>query len=152
MLHYLWLVHVMKNMYCWLLQMHVHIKRHLMKEMPETDDAVSQWCKDLFVAKVHTMLSFSVVFTWYHNYAKLKCSFMEIRGQLAIWTLTSKSRTNLPGYELNFSSVFLWLSACLLLAYQDALLDKHIAEDTFSDQELQDTGRPIKSLLVRYTF
>ncbi|XP_041028549.1 1-acyl-sn-glycerol-3-phosphate acyltransferase 2 [Juglans microcarpa x Juglans regia] len=61
--------------------MHVHIKRHLMKDMPETDDAVSQWCKDLFVAK-------------------------------------------------------------------DALLDKHIAEDTFSDQELQDTGRPIKSLLV----
>ncbi|KAF5473307.1 hypothetical protein F2P56_009928 [Juglans regia] len=61
--------------------MHVHIKRHLMKDMPETDDDVSQWCKDLFVAK-------------------------------------------------------------------DALLDKHIAEDTFSDQELQDTGRPIKSLLV----
>ncbi|KAK3446760.1 hypothetical protein EUGRSUZ_A02397 [Eucalyptus grandis] len=30
----------------------------------------------------------------------------------------------------------------------DALLDKHIAEDTFSDRELQDTGRPIKSLLV----
>lgn len=61
--------------------MHVHIKRHLMKDLPETDDAVAQWCKDIFVAK-------------------------------------------------------------------DALLDKHVAEDTFSDQELQDTGRPIKSLLV----
>ncbi|KAK7336589.1 hypothetical protein VNO77_17135 [Canavalia gladiata] len=60
---------------------HVRIKRHLMKELPETDDAVAQWCRDIFVAK-------------------------------------------------------------------DALLDKHIAEDTFSDQELQDTGRPIKSLLV----
>ncbi|XP_020212123.1 1-acyl-sn-glycerol-3-phosphate acyltransferase 2 isoform X1 [Cajanus cajan] len=60
---------------------HVHIKRHLMKELPETDEAVAQWCRDIFVAK-------------------------------------------------------------------DALLDKHIAEDTFSDQELQDTGRPIKSLLV----
>ncbi|KAJ6921918.1 1-acyl-sn-glycerol-3-phosphate acyltransferase 2 [Populus alba x Populus x berolinensis] len=60
---------------------HVHIKRHLMKELPETEDGVAQWCKDIFVAK-------------------------------------------------------------------DALLDKHIAEDTFSDQELQDLGRPKKSLVV----
>ncbi|KAK4272549.1 hypothetical protein QN277_021090 [Acacia crassicarpa] len=60
---------------------HVHIKRHLMKELPETDEAVAQWCRDVFIAK-------------------------------------------------------------------DALLDKHKAEDTFSDQPLQDTGRPIKSLLV----
>nr|KJB36056.1 hypothetical protein B456_006G138600 [Gossypium raimondii] len=61
---------------------HVHVKRRLMKELPETDEAVAQWCKDLFVEK-------------------------------------------------------------------DKLLDKHIAEDTFSDQPLQDIGRPIKSLLVR---
>ncbi|XP_024026959.1 1-acyl-sn-glycerol-3-phosphate acyltransferase 2 [Morus notabilis] len=60
---------------------HVHLKRHLMKDLPEGDDAVAQWCRDTFTAK-------------------------------------------------------------------DALLDKHIAEDTFGDQELQDTGRPIKSLLV----
>ncbi|XP_022744048.1 1-acyl-sn-glycerol-3-phosphate acyltransferase 2-like isoform X1 [Durio zibethinus] len=60
---------------------HVHIKRHLMKELPDTDEAVAQWCKDIFVEK-------------------------------------------------------------------DKLLDKHIAEDTFSDQPLQDVGRPIKSLLV----
>ncbi|KAM1096729.1 hypothetical protein TB2_013946 [Malus domestica] len=60
---------------------HVHIKRHLMKELPETDDAVAQWCKDIFVAK-------------------------------------------------------------------DAFLDKHTAEQTFGDQELQTTGRPLKSLLV----
>ncbi|RZC25562.1 1-acyl-sn-glycerol-3-phosphate acyltransferase 2 isoform C [Glycine soja] len=60
---------------------HVHIKRHAMKDLPEEDEAVAQWCRDVFVAK-------------------------------------------------------------------DALLDKHIAEDTFSDQELQDTGRPIKSLVV----
>lgn len=60
---------------------HVHIKRRLMKELPETEEAVAQWCRDMFVAK-------------------------------------------------------------------DALLDKYIAEDTFSDQELQVTGRPIKSLLV----
>ncbi|KAI5392707.1 1-acyl-sn-glycerol-3-phosphate acyltransferase 2 [Lathyrus oleraceus] len=59
----------------------VHIKRHLMKELPETDEAVAQWCKDIFVAK-------------------------------------------------------------------DALLDKHIADDTFSDLELQDTRRPIKPLAV----
>ncbi|XP_057506893.1 1-acyl-sn-glycerol-3-phosphate acyltransferase 2 [Actinidia eriantha] len=30
---------------------HVHLKRHLMKELPETDDDVAQWCKDVFVAK-----------------------------------------------------------------------------------------------------
>lgn len=35
-----------------LMQVHVHIKRHLMKELPEDEDAVAQWCKDLFVAKV----------------------------------------------------------------------------------------------------
>nr|AXM43882.1 lysophosphatidic acid acyltransferase 2 [Litchi chinensis] len=60
---------------------HVHIKRCLMKDLPETDDAVAQWCRDMFVAK-------------------------------------------------------------------DELLDKHNVEDTFSDGELQDTGRPVKSLLV----
>ncbi|XP_059668450.1 1-acyl-sn-glycerol-3-phosphate acyltransferase 2-like isoform X1 [Cornus florida] len=60
---------------------HVHLKRHLMKDLPETDDTVAQWCRDVFLAK-------------------------------------------------------------------DKLLDKHIAEDTFSNQELQDTGRPVKSFLV----
>ncbi|XP_051152570.1 1-acyl-sn-glycerol-3-phosphate acyltransferase 2-like [Andrographis paniculata] len=30
---------------------HVHLKRHLMEELPESDDAVAQWCKDVFVAK-----------------------------------------------------------------------------------------------------
>lgn len=30
---------------------HVHLKRHLMKDLPETDDDVAQWCKDIFVAK-----------------------------------------------------------------------------------------------------
>ncbi|KAG5252859.1 1-acyl-sn-glycerol-3-phosphate acyltransferase [Salix suchowensis] len=60
---------------------HIHIKRHLMKELPETDDGIAQWCKDVFVAK-------------------------------------------------------------------DALLDKHMAEDTFSAQELQDLGRPKTSLVV----
>nr|ACV73676.1 lysophosphatidic acid acyltransferase 2 [Tropaeolum majus] len=60
---------------------HVHLKRHLMKELPETDNDVAQWCKDIFVAK-------------------------------------------------------------------DNLLDKHKTESTFGDQDLQDIGRPLKSLLV----
>ncbi|XP_009387255.1 1-acyl-sn-glycerol-3-phosphate acyltransferase PLS1 [Musa acuminata AAA Group] len=30
---------------------HVHIKRHEMTDLPETDEGVSQWCKDIFVAK-----------------------------------------------------------------------------------------------------
>ncbi|XP_022982986.1 1-acyl-sn-glycerol-3-phosphate acyltransferase 2-like [Cucurbita maxima] len=59
----------------------VHIKRHSMKELPETEDAIAQWCRDMFVAK-------------------------------------------------------------------DALMDKHVAEDAFNNEELQDLGRPIKSLLV----
>jgi lysophosphatidic acid acyltransferase/lysophosphatidylinositol acyltransferase len=60
--------------------LHVHLKRHIMVELPESEEAVSQWCKDIFVAK-------------------------------------------------------------------DTLLDKHIAEDTFGDQE-HSLGRPIKSLVV----
>ncbi|XP_068636792.1 1-acyl-sn-glycerol-3-phosphate acyltransferase PLS1-like [Aristolochia californica] len=30
---------------------HVHLKRHLMKKLPQTDDEVAQWCRDVFVAK-----------------------------------------------------------------------------------------------------
>ncbi|CAH9100607.1 unnamed protein product [Cuscuta europaea] len=30
---------------------HVHLQRHLMKDLPENDEAVAQWCKDVFVAK-----------------------------------------------------------------------------------------------------
>ncbi|GMH18721.1 hypothetical protein Nepgr_020562 [Nepenthes gracilis] len=62
-------------------EIHVHIKRYSMKDLPESDDEVAQWCRDIFVAK-------------------------------------------------------------------DALLDKHKANDTFGDQYIQDTGRPLKSLLV----
>ncbi|KAK4798933.1 hypothetical protein SAY86_024298 [Trapa natans] len=60
---------------------HVHLKRHAMKDLPGTDDDVAQWCRDIFVEK-------------------------------------------------------------------DALLDKHKAEDTFTGHELQNTERPLKSLLV----
>ncbi|KAL6522443.1 1-acyl-sn-glycerol-3-phosphate acyltransferase 2 [Orobanche minor] len=59
---------------------HVHLNRHLMKDLPESEEAVAQWCKDAFVAK-------------------------------------------------------------------DKLLDKHNADNSFGD-ELQNTGRPVKSLLV----
>lgn len=64
---------------------HMHIKRHLMKDLPEADEAVAQWCRDVFVAK-------------------------------------------------------------------DALLDKHIVDEKFSDHEPRDLGRPIKSLLVVITW
>ncbi|KAL6505370.1 1-acyl-sn-glycerol-3-phosphate acyltransferase 2 [Orobanche gracilis] len=30
---------------------HVHIERHLMQELPETNSGIAQWCKDVFVAK-----------------------------------------------------------------------------------------------------
>ncbi|XP_074308436.1 1-acyl-sn-glycerol-3-phosphate acyltransferase 2 [Silene latifolia] len=30
---------------------HVHITRHKLKDLPETDEAVAQWCRDAFVAK-----------------------------------------------------------------------------------------------------
>ncbi|KAL0805665.1 hypothetical protein Bca101_098156 [Brassica carinata] len=60
---------------------HVHIKCHSMKDLPESDDAIAQWCRDQFVAK-------------------------------------------------------------------DALLDKHIAADTFPGQKEHNIGRPIKSLAV----
>lgn len=49
---------------------------------------------------------------------------------------------------------FTWISyeklSCLVhfLYDQDALLDKHKADDTFGDQFLQDSGRPLKSLVV----
>ncbi|WZY87691.1 hypothetical protein YC2023_044426 [Brassica napus] len=60
---------------------HVHIKCHSMKDLPESDEAIAQWCINQFVAK-------------------------------------------------------------------DALLDKHIAADTFPGQQEQNIGRPIKSLAV----
>ncbi|KAK3004897.1 hypothetical protein RJ639_018719, partial [Escallonia herrerae] len=30
---------------------HVHIKRHLMEELPETESGIAQWCRDVFVEK-----------------------------------------------------------------------------------------------------
>ncbi|CAI9287819.1 unnamed protein product [Lactuca saligna] len=60
---------------------HVKVKRHSMKDLPESDEAVAQWCKDIFVVK-------------------------------------------------------------------DEVLDKHKVENTFSDSELVDIGRPLKSLVV----
>ncbi|XP_074571574.1 1-acyl-sn-glycerol-3-phosphate acyltransferase PLS1-like [Curcuma longa] len=30
---------------------HVHVKRHSLADLPGTDEGVSQWCKDIFVAK-----------------------------------------------------------------------------------------------------
>ncbi|KAM0997249.1 hypothetical protein TB1_006547 [Malus domestica] len=59
----------------------LQIRRHSMRELPETADGIGQWCKDVFVTK-------------------------------------------------------------------DALLEKYFAKGSFSDQQLQNIGRPIKSLIV----
>ncbi|KAK2967438.1 hypothetical protein RJ640_022370, partial [Escallonia rubra] len=32
-------------------KVHVHIKRHLMEELPETEGGIAQWCRDVFVEK-----------------------------------------------------------------------------------------------------
>jgi hypothetical protein len=56
-----------------LLQMHVHIKRHLMKDLPETDEAVAQWCRDIFTAKVPTNPCFKFCIHLSNSYANLKC-------------------------------------------------------------------------------
>ncbi|KAI8024925.1 1-acyl-sn-glycerol-3-phosphate acyltransferase 2 [Camellia lanceoleosa] len=32
--------------------LHVHIKRHLMNELPETNSGMAQWCRDMFVSKL----------------------------------------------------------------------------------------------------
>ncbi|GMQ00759.1 hypothetical protein CsSME_00047698 [Camellia sinensis var. sinensis] len=32
--------------------LHVHVRRHLMNELPETNSGVAQWCRDMFVSKV----------------------------------------------------------------------------------------------------
>lgn len=58
--------------------------------------------------------------------------------------------TSIMSINYCVSIVLQFRSSFLSGAHQDALLDKHAAEDKFGDQELQDTGRPIKSLLVRY--
>ncbi|XP_011080283.1 1-acyl-sn-glycerol-3-phosphate acyltransferase 2 isoform X1 [Sesamum indicum] len=64
---------------------HVHIERHIMRDLPETSSGISQWCKDMFVAK-------------------------------------------------------------------DALLERHLATNTFGDEIRHDIGRPKKSLLVVLTW
>uniref|UniRef100_A0A0V0I1Q2 1-acylglycerol-3-phosphate O-acyltransferase n=1 Tax=Solanum chacoense TaxID=4108 RepID=A0A0V0I1Q2_SOLCH len=30
---------------------HVYLKQHEMKDLPENDDAIAQWCRDIYVAK-----------------------------------------------------------------------------------------------------
>ncbi|CAK9146707.1 unnamed protein product [Ilex paraguariensis] len=34
-----------------IVQVHVHIERHLMQDLPETSSGIAQWCRDIFVAK-----------------------------------------------------------------------------------------------------
>lgn len=53
--------------------MHVHIKRHLMKDLPETDEAVAQWCRDIFAVKVPTNPCFKCCTHLSNSYVNLKC-------------------------------------------------------------------------------
>ncbi|KAJ0657331.1 putative 1-acylglycerol-3-phosphate O-acyltransferase [Helianthus annuus] len=52
---------------------HVHIKRHLICELPETDSGIKQWCRDRFVEKV------VIFWSWLLLYGAIKffewCSF-----------------------------------------------------------------------------
>ncbi|KAG5590952.1 hypothetical protein H5410_041466 [Solanum commersonii] len=33
-------------------KVHVYLKQHEMKDLPENDDAIAQWCRDIYVAKL----------------------------------------------------------------------------------------------------
>ncbi|KAH0467390.1 hypothetical protein IEQ34_004628 [Dendrobium chrysotoxum] len=72
------MLRILKHQPC---QIHVHMKRRPMNEVPETDEAIAQWCRDMFMAK-------------------------------------------------------------------DSLLDKHLAQGTFGEEDYKPIGRPLKSLLV----
>ncbi|MFQ6652689.1 hypothetical protein Gotur_024441 [Gossypium turneri] len=105
---------------------YIHIKRRLMKQLPETDEAVAQRCKDIFVEKMITTTTEQFILDFYGNAAE---SIAAVRQNA-----TRKGRS----YVATFSGI------C-----NDKLFNKHIAEDTFSDQPSQDMDRrPIDSLLV----
>ncbi|XP_020580252.1 1-acyl-sn-glycerol-3-phosphate acyltransferase PLS1 [Phalaenopsis equestris] len=72
------MLRILKRQPC---QIHVHLKRRPMNEVPATDEAIAQWCRDMFMAK-------------------------------------------------------------------DFLLDKHLAQGTFGEEDYKPIGRPLKSLLV----
>ncbi|KAK9273958.1 hypothetical protein L1049_018770 [Liquidambar formosana] len=60
----------------------VHIKRHLMQELPETDNGISQWCKDLFVDKDGFLDKYfateTFVYQEFHDIGRPKKSFFVI--------------------------------------------------------------------------
>lgn len=56
--------------------------------------------------------------------------------------------SNLPVINASAFQVYWDFSDFWIWFYQDNLLDKHKANDNFGDGELQDTGRPLKSLVV----
>ncbi|MBA0676672.1 hypothetical protein Goari_018140, partial [Gossypium aridum] len=49
---------------------YIHIKRRLMKQLPETDEAVAQRCKDIFVEKMITTTTEQFILDFYGNAAK----------------------------------------------------------------------------------
>lgn len=100
------------------------MKRHAMSEMPKSDEDVSKWCKDIFVAKVLNYITLFLDVFWLDLVLKIKRSIYGLINYF--W-----SKYYLPGFS-----------------FQDALLDKHLATGTF-DEEIRPIGRPVKSLLVK---
>ena len=91
-----------------------------MKDLPESEDEIAQWCRDQFVTKVNIMY-----FTDFSTWSKIQ--LREANRKKKRFILTHSNRGSV---------------------IQDALLDKHIAADTFPGQKEQNIGRPIKSLAV----
>ncbi|KAJ0904437.1 putative transcription factor bHLH family [Helianthus annuus] len=61
---------------------HVHIKRHLICELPETDSGIKQWCRDRFVEKLRDCTSSSIA----------GCCPQTKENAIAVWTSTRKRR------------------------------------------------------------
>lgn len=52
------------NNKCDIEQVHIRIKRYSMTELPQTDDGVAQWCKDLYVEKACILFTLCKFVIW----------------------------------------------------------------------------------------
>lgn len=61
---------------CWfnIVQVHVHLKRHLMRDLPTKDEDVAQWCKNAFVAKVRHSYLLMLIFHTFCIKWKTSCT------------------------------------------------------------------------------
>ncbi|RRT45567.1 hypothetical protein BHE74_00018495 [Ensete ventricosum] len=70
-------------------EVYVHIKRHAMTDLPETDGGVAQWCKDIFVAKAcilsHMLYESSVVAFWFSLLSYTTFRFFKWTELLSTW-------------------------------------------------------------------